>query len=151
MMLTDIEAKGSSLLDWRTTRLTAQTFANPATYIFNKKHYEQLAPTIKAPAEALYWEDSLTEPVSAQWPLWMYLRICHNWPTCQSLCQRVVWHQSLCENTGIFAKVLQKPTLAKVYKFARSFQDIALRTQYDAVLAHLDGTFDVNVDITGVF
>ena len=36
-----------------------------------------------------------------------------------------------------FQKVPSKADFAKVYKFARSFQDIALRTQYDAVLAHL--------------
>ena len=139
MMLTDIEAKGSSLLDWRTTRLTTQTFANPATYIFfNKKHYEQLAPTIKAPAEAVYWEDAfnrtsvgtmafvdIPDDMSQLGDLLKFVPVGRLAPIFYA------------KTPAYLQKVPSKADFAKVYKFARSFQDIALRTQYDAVLAHL--------------
>jgi single-stranded-DNA-specific exonuclease len=59
MMLTDISAEGSAILDWRTTKLNAQMFTQPATFIFfNKKLMEQTQQYVKAPAEAVFWEDA---------------------------------------------------------------------------------------------
>ncbi|WP_270321053.1 single-stranded-DNA-specific exonuclease RecJ [Weissella confusa] len=139
MMLTDIEAKGSSLLDWRTTRLTTQTFANPATYIFfNKKHYEQLAPTIKAPAEALYWEDAFNRTSVGTMA---FVDIPDDMAQLGDLLKFVPAGRLApifyAKTPAYLQKVPSKADFAKVYKFARSFQNIALRTQYDAVLAHL--------------
>lgn len=139
MMLTDIEAKGSSLLDWRTTRLTTQTFANPATYIFfNKKHYEQLAPTIKAPAEAVYWEDAFNRTSVGTMA---FVDIPDDMSQLGDLLKFVPAGRLApifyAKTPAYLQKVPSKADFAKVYKFARSFQDIALRTQYDAVLAHL--------------
>lgn len=139
MMLTDIEAKGSSLLDWRTTRLTTQTFANPATYIFfNKKHYEQLAPTIKAPAEAVYWEDAFNRTSVGTMA---FVDIPDDMSQLGDLLKFVPAGRLApifyAKTPAYLQKIPSKADFAKVYKFARSFQDIALRTQYDAVLAHL--------------
>jgi single-stranded-DNA-specific exonuclease len=59
LMLTDIKAEGSSLLDWRTTKLTKQLFEQPASYVFfQRKLYDQLAASINGPGEALWWEDA---------------------------------------------------------------------------------------------
>lgn len=139
MMLTDIEAKGSSLLDWRTTRLTTQTFANPATYIFfNKKHYEQLAPTIKAPAEAVYWEDAFSRTSVGTMA---FVDIPDDMSQLGDLLKFVPAGRLApifyAKTPAYLQKIPSKADFAKVYKFARSFQDIALRTQYDAILAHL--------------
>lgn len=62
MMLTDLNATGSAFLDWRTTRLTVQTFNQNASYIFfQKKMYEQARKYIQAGSEALWWEDAFNK------------------------------------------------------------------------------------------
>ncbi|TVV27292.1 single-stranded-DNA-specific exonuclease RecJ [Weissella cibaria] len=139
MMLTDIEAAGSSLLDWRTTRLTRQTLAEPASYIFfNKKHYEQLGPTIQAPGEAIYWEDAfnrtsvgtmafvdMPEELSQLADLLKFVPAGRLAPIFYT------------KSPKYLQKMPSKADFAKVYKFARSFSDVSLRTQYDAIVSHL--------------
>ncbi|GAK30454.1 recombination protein J [Weissella oryzae SG25] len=62
MMLADLNATGSAFLDWRTTRLTVQTFNQNASYIFfQKKMYEQAGKYVQAGSEALWWEDAFNK------------------------------------------------------------------------------------------
>jgi len=140
MMLTDLSASGSSILDWRTTRLTKQTLLEPATYVFfDKKHLEQLQTFVAAPSEALYWEDvfnrtqvgtmafvDLPESMEQLADLLKYVPADRLAPIFYS------------KNPKYLQKLPTKTDFAKVYKFARSFTDVALRTQYDAIIAHLN-------------
>lgn len=139
MMLKDIEAAGSSLLDWRTTRLTRQTLAEPASYIFfNKKHYDQLGPTIQAPSEAIYWEDAFNRTsVGTMAFVDMPDKLSQLADLLKFVPAGRLAPIFYTKSPKYLQKMPSKADFAKVYKFARSFSDVSLRTQYDAIVSHL--------------
>ena len=139
MMLTDLAASGSSILDWRTTRLTKQTLSAPATYVFfDKKHHEKLQAFITAPGEAIYWEEAFNR---TQVGTMAFVDLPESLAQLSDLLKYVPANRLAPIFYTKTPKYLQKlPTkadFAKVYKFARSFTDVNLRTQYDAIINHL--------------
>ncbi|SUP59365.1 Uncharacterized protein conserved in bacteria [Weissella viridescens] len=59
LMLKDLQAEGSSIMDWRTTKLTRQLLQQNADYIFfNKKNYDQLAGQVGANGRAIFIDDA---------------------------------------------------------------------------------------------
>ncbi|QEA57629.1 single-stranded-DNA-specific exonuclease RecJ [Weissella hellenica] len=139
LMLKDMAAQGAAILDKRTSRLTKQTFAANATYVFfNKNHYQQLSEYITQPANAVMWHD-IDRQTGIQ--TMVLVDLPESLPQLQELLQNAVPELLVpmfyVKNPVYLQKVPDKPTFAKVFKFVNSFRNIDLNRQLDDAVNHL--------------
>lgn len=139
LMLQDMTATGSALLDWRTSHLTRQNFDKPGTYVFfREKHYQQLSDYIGQTGQALMWQEAISQKNIQTMIL-------------VDLPEELAQLKSLLSETtpGILAPMFyvqtpvylqtvpNKLVFSKVYKFLYSFKNINIRTQFEAMAKHL--------------
>lgn len=139
LMLKDMAAQGAAILDKRTSRLTKQTFAANATYVFfNKNHCQQLSEYITQPANAVMWHD-IDRQTGIQ--TMVLVDLPESLPQLQELLQNAVPELLVpmfyVKNPVYLQKVPDKPTFAKVFKFVNSFRNIDLNRQLDDAVNHL--------------
>jgi single-stranded-DNA-specific exonuclease len=139
LMLKDMAAQGAAILDKRTSRLSKQTFAANATYVFfNKNHYQQLSEYITQPANAVMWHD-IDRQTGIQ--TMVLVDLPESLPQLQELLQNAVPELLVpmfyVKNPVYLQKVPDKPTFAKVFKFVNSFRNIDLNRQLDDAVNHL--------------
>jgi single-stranded-DNA-specific exonuclease len=132
-------AQGAAILDKRTSRLSKQTFAANATYVFfNKNHYQQLSEYITQPANAVMWHD-IDRQTGIQ--TMVLVDLPESLPQLQELLQNAVPELLVpmfyVKNPVYLQKVPDKPTFAKVFKFVNSFRNIDLNRQLDDAVNHL--------------
>ncbi|MDR3189698.1 MAG: single-stranded-DNA-specific exonuclease RecJ [Lactobacillaceae bacterium] len=139
LQVKDVEAVGASILDWRTTKLTAQVLNKNAAYIFfNQKMYTAAKPLIKAPSEALWWEDAFNKTQLGTMAL-------VDVPASIEQLQELLAFVPAKQWAPIFYKkhpaYLQKvPTqveFAKVYKFFLGHTNLQVKAQFKAMADYL--------------
>ncbi|SCB77997.1 single-stranded-DNA-specific exonuclease RecJ [Weissella bombi] len=139
LMLQDMVAQGAAVLDKRTSRLTKQTFAPNATYVFfNVNHYQQLSGYISQPSKAVMWQD-ISQQLHIQ--TMVLVDLPESLSQLQQLLQTVVPGRLVpmfyVKNPVYLQKMPDKQAFAKVFKFVNSFKNIDLNTQFDAAVNHL--------------
>lgn len=139
LMLKDMAAQGAAILDKRTSRLTKQTFAANATYVFfNQNHYQQLSGYIAQPSNAIMWHD-INQQAGIQ--TMVLVDLPESLAQLKELLQHAVPARLIpmfyVKNPVYLQKVPDKQTFAKVFKFVNSFKNIDLNTQFDNAVNHL--------------
>jgi len=139
LMLKDMAAQGAAILDKRTSRLTKQTFAANATYVFfNQNHYQQLSGYIAQPSNAMMWHD-IGQQAGIQ--TMVLVDLPESLAQLKDLLQHAVPARLIpmfyVKNPVYLQKVPDKQTFAKVFKFVNSFKNIDLNTQFDNAVNHL--------------
>lgn len=139
LMLKDMAAQGAAILDKRTSRLTKQTFAANATYVFfNQNHYQQLSGYITQPSNAMMWHD-INQQAGIQ--TMVLVDLPESLAQLKDLLQHAVPARLIpmfyVKNPVYLQKVPDKQTFAKVFKFVNSFKNIDLNTQFDNAVNHL--------------
>lgn len=139
LMLKDMAAQGAAILDKRTSRLTKQTFAANATYVFfNQNHYQQLSGYIAQPSNAMMWHD-IGQQAGIQ--TMVLVDLPESLAQLKELLQHAVPARLIpmfyVKNPVYLQKVPDKQTFAKVFKFVNSFKNIDLNTQFDNAVNHL--------------
>lgn len=139
LFLVDSQAQGLTLLDWRTSKLTVQTLAQPATYLFfNQRLYERLKDQIGAQGQAIWIDDAYNYTHLGTVAL---VDLPESLDQLQTLLQ-VVPAQRLAPifytaSPRYLQKIPTKQDYAKVYRFVQSFKNVDLHGQFKAVAAHL--------------
>ena len=139
LMLKDMAAQGAAILDKRTSRLTKQTFAANATYVFfNQNHYQQLSGYIAQPSNAMMWHD-IGQQAGIQ--TMVLVDLPESLAQLKDLLQHAVPARLIpmfyVKNPVYLQKVPDKQTFARVFKFVNSFKNIDLNTQFDNAVNHL--------------
>ncbi|CAM4383960.1 single-stranded-DNA-specific exonuclease RecJ [Weissella hellenica] len=139
LMLKDMAAQGAAILDKRTSRLTKQTFAANATYVFfNQNHYQQLSGYIAQPSNAMMWHD-IGQQAGIQ--TMVLVDLPESLAQLKDLLQHAVPARLIpmfyVKTPVYLQKVPDKQTFAKVFKFVNSFKNIDLNTQFDNAVNHL--------------
>lgn len=139
LMLKDMAAQGAAILDKRTSRLTKQTFAANATYVFfNQNHYQQISGYIAQPSNAIMWHD-INQQAGIQ--TMVLVDLPESLAQLKELLQHAVPARLIpmfyVKNPVYLQKVPDKQTFAKVFKFVNSFKNIDLNTQFDNAVNHL--------------
>lgn len=139
LTLKDMAAQGAAILDKRTSRLTKQTFAANATYVFfNQNHYQQLSGYIAQPSNAIMWHD-INQQAGIQ--TMVLVDLPESLAQLKELLQHAVPARLIpmfyVKNPVYLQKVPDKQTFAKVFKFVNSFKNIDLNTQFDNAVNHL--------------
>lgn len=139
LMLKDLQAEGSSIMDWRTTKLTRQLLQQNADYIFfNKKNYDQLAGQVGANGRAIFIDDAynytqlgtlaLVDLPNSLNELGELL----NFVPAQAIAP--IFYT---KTPTYLQKVPDKADFGKVFRFVQSFQNVNLSGQFKQVANHL--------------
>lgn len=139
MMMTDIQAQGSALLDWRTTRLTRQTFSQNASYIFfQKSMFEQARQYVQSGAEALWWEDAFNKTsietmalVDLPDSIEQLAEVLRFVPT------KRLAPIFYAKSPAYLQQAPQRSDFGKLYKFVMGHPNFAFKAQYDELAKYL--------------
>ena len=139
MMLRDVVAEGSALLDWRTSHLTKQTLNQPASYVFFQHNlYDQVRTQVGANGEALWWEDAFNKTQLGTMAL-------VDLPTDLSQLQELLQFVPAQRIAPIFfvkkpvymEKMPDRSTFTKVYKFVLQHPNLKINEQLQQVADYL--------------
>ena len=139
LMLQDMTATGSALLDWRTSHLTRQNFDKPGTYVFfREKHYQQLSDYIGQTGQALMWQEAISQKNIQTMIL---VDLPEELAQLKSLLSETtpdILAPMFYVQTPVYLQTVpNKLVFSKVYKFLYSFKNINIRTQFEAMAKHL--------------
>jgi len=139
MMTKDLKAVGSALVDLRTTKLTPQTFAEAATYIFfNKNMYEQSDRLIKAPNQAMWWEDAFNTTGLGLMALVDLPKDLDELHQVLAFVPATGWAPIFyTSHPAYLQKVPTRSEFAVFYKFTKSHKDVAIKAQFKQIAAYL--------------
>ncbi|MBM7617104.1 single-stranded-DNA-specific exonuclease [Weissella uvarum] len=140
LMLKDLAANGSSIMDWRTSKLTNTVLQQNADYVFfNRKLYEQLAPQVGAKGRAIFIDDAFNYTQLRTMALvdlpdsLEQLSDLLKFVPAQAIAPIFYTKQSM-----YLLKVPDKSDFAKVFRFVQSFQNVDLSGQFRQVAQHLE-------------
>ncbi len=153
LLTKDVQAVGSSILDWRTNKLTNQLFSQPAHYVFfNQKMYQQATGFMKAPAQAVWWEDAFNMTsigTLAMVDLPADLAQLHE---LLAFVPAQRWAPIFyTKHSAYLQKTPTKAEFGLVYKFAVAHHDVNVRAQLQDLAAYLKIDLQVLVLILQVF
>lgn len=139
LMLKDIKAEGSSIMDWRTSKLTQQVLQQPADYIFfDERLYQQLSPQVGANGRAILIEDAFNYTQLGTMAL---VDLPDSLEQLQELLQFVPANAIApifyAKHPSYLQKVPTKADFGKVFRFVQSYQNVNLSGQFKQVAQHL--------------
>ncbi|AVH75662.1 single-stranded-DNA-specific exonuclease RecJ [Weissella koreensis] len=140
LMVKDIEASGSALIDARTTHLTKPMFSKPATYLFfNHNLQKQLTPLISSAGQAMWWEDAFNV---TQIDRAIFVDLPHTLDELHQVLAYVEigsWETIFyTKNPAYLQKIPTRNDFSKFFKFIQQQNSIDLKNQFQAMEQYLN-------------
>ncbi|MGM5490163.1 single-stranded-DNA-specific exonuclease RecJ [Weissella koreensis] len=140
LMVKDIEASGSALIDARTTHLTKPMFSKPATYLFfNHNLQKQLTPLISSAGQAMWWEDAFNV---TQIDRAIFVDLPHTLDELHQVLAYVEigsWETIFyTKNPAYLQKIPTRNYFSKFFKFIQQQNSIDLKNQFQAMEQYLN-------------
>lgn len=140
LMLKDIEASGSALVDARTTHLTKPMFSKSATYLFfNHNLQKQLTPLISGAGQAMWWEDAFNV---TQIDRAIFVDLPHTLDELHQVLAYVAigsWETIFYTKTPAYLqKIPTRNDFSKFFKFIQQQNSIDLKNQFKAMGQYLN-------------
>lgn len=153
LMTKDVKAVGSSVLDWRTNKLTNQLFAQPAHYVFfNNQMYQQALGFMQAPARPIWWEDAFNMTSIGTMAIVDLPTDLNQLHELLAFVPAQRWAPIFyTKHSAYLQKTPTKAEFSLVYKFAASHHDVNVHEQLKDLATYLKIDLQVLVLILQVF